>query len=170
MVTTVTPDEFRQVMRNWASTVTIVTTRTPDRIHGLTATAFSSLTINPPEIFVSIFKRTATHPMIEQSGIFCVNLLAPEMRHISDRFAGRVPNEERFDGVRHREEATGAPVLEDALAFLDCRVERALDTGDHTIFVGRVMAAGIQKPDALPLLYFQGQYRLLGELAGDRST
>jgi len=165
----VTPDEFKQVMRNWASTVTIVTTRASDRIHGLTATAFSSLTVNPPEIFVSIYKRTITHPMIEQSGIFCVNLLAPEMQHLSDRFAGRIPNEERFAGVAFHGVATGAPVLDDALAFLDCRVERALDTGDHTIFVGRVLAAGVQRSDRLPLLYYQGQYHLLGEIAREFS-
>jgi flavin reductase (DIM6/NTAB) family NADH-FMN oxidoreductase RutF len=157
----VNADDFRHVMRSWASTVTIVTTRVPDKVYGLTATAFSSLTVNPPEIFVSIYKKTVTHPLIEQSGIFCVNFLTPEMQHLSDRFAGRFPHEERFAGVSYREEATGAPVLDDALAYLDCRVERALDTGDHTIFVGRVMAAGVQKPDHQPLLYYQGQYHHL---------
>ncbi len=159
----VTPDDLKAVMRNWASTVTVVTTRTPEKMHGLTATAFSSLTLDPPEVFVSITRKTITHPLIEQSGIFCVNLLTPEMQHVSDRFAGRFPNEERFAGLRYRFEVTGAPVLEDALAFLDCRVEKAFDTGDHTIFIGRVVASGVQKPGQLPLLYFQGRYRHLGD-------
>ncbi|MCS7059703.1 MAG: flavin reductase family protein [Anaerolineae bacterium] len=159
----VTADDFKAVMRNWASTVTIITTRTPDRMHGLTATAFSSLTVDPPEVFVSISRKAFTHALIEQSGIFCVNFLTPEMQHISDRFAGRFPNEERFAGVGYHSAATGAPVLDDALAFLDCRVEKALDTGDHTIFIGRVLAAGVQKPGQLPLLYFQGRYRHLGD-------
>lgn len=157
----ISPDEFKLVMRRWASTVTIVTTRADDVIYGLTATAFSSLTVNPPEIFISINKQTRTHPLIEKGGVFCVNFLAPEMAHLSDRFAGRHPDEERFKDVRYRSEATGAPVLDDAIAYLDCVVARALDAGDHTIFIGRVQAAGVQRPDDAPLLYFNGQYRRL---------
>ncbi|MCL5274067.1 MAG: flavin reductase family protein [Chloroflexi bacterium] len=154
----VTADSFRQVMRQWASTVTIVTTRFNDEIYGLTATAFSSLSIQPPTVSVSIYRKTHTHPLIESSGIFCVNFLAPDMTHISDRFAGRHPDEDRFHGLAHHNEATGAPVLNDAIAFLDCRVVEALVTGDHTIFIGRVEAATVQKPDQSPLLYYMGSY------------
>src|SRR4029450_3201303 len=96
----VTPDEFKHVMRHWASTVTIVTTRTDELIYGLTATAFSSLSVQPPMVFVSIYRKTRTHPLIESSGIFCVNFLAPTMSHVSDRFAGRVPEQDRFSGLR----------------------------------------------------------------------
>ncbi|MCS6849388.1 MAG: flavin reductase family protein [Anaerolineae bacterium] len=161
----VSPDAFKQVMRRWASTVTIITTKAGDMIYGLTATAFSSLSVNPPEVFISINKQTRTHPLIEQGGVFCVNFLAPEMIHISDRFAGRRPNEERFQDVRYRAEATGAPVLDDAIAYLDCTVARALDAGDHTIFIGLVQAAGVQRPDDAPLLYFNGRYYRLGDTA-----
>jgi flavin reductase (DIM6/NTAB) family NADH-FMN oxidoreductase RutF len=159
----VTPDDFRQVMRRWASTVTIVTTRTNDVIYGLTATAFSSLSAQPPMVFVSIFRKTHTHPLIEQSGIFCVNFLAPEMSHLSDRFAGRHPDEDRFAGVAYHREVTGAPVLDEAVAFMDCRVMESLITGDHTIFVGQVEAARIQKPSQSPLLYFMGEYHTIGD-------
>ena len=158
-----TPDDLKAEMRNWASTVTVVTTRTPEKVYGLTATAFSSLTVDPPEVFVSIARKTVTHPLVEQSGIFCVNFLTPAMQHVSDRFAGRFPNEERFAGLSYHFETTGAPVLDDALAFLDCRVEKALDAGDHTIFIGSVVASGVQKPGQFPLLYFQGRYRNLGD-------
>jgi len=158
------PEDFKQVMRRWASTVTIITTRSGDLIYGLTATAFSSLSVNPPEVFISIYKQTRTHPLIEQGGVFCVNFLGPEMSHLSDRFAGRHPNEERFQGVRYRAEATGAPVLDDAIAYLDCTVARALDAGDHTIFIGAVQAAGVQRPDEAPLIYFNGRYHRLGDL------
>jgi flavin reductase (DIM6/NTAB) family NADH-FMN oxidoreductase RutF len=160
----VTPDEFKHVMRHWASTVTIVTTRTDELIYGLTATAFSSLSVQPPMVFVSIYRKTRTHPLIESSGIFCVNFLAPTMSHVSDRFAGRVPEQDRFSGLRHHKEVTGAPVLDDAVAFVDCRVAETLVTGDHTIFVGQVEAAGIQKPDQAPLLYFMGKYHSIGGL------
>ncbi len=159
----VTADEFKQVMRRWASTVTIITTRVDDFIYGLTATAFSSLTVNPPEVFISINKQTRTHPLMEQSGIFCVNFLSPSMTHISDRFAGRHPSEERFQDVRFRSEVTGAPVLSDAIAYLDCRVARALDAGDHTIFIGEVVAAAVQDAEQSPLLYFNGAYYTLGD-------
>jgi flavin reductase (DIM6/NTAB) family NADH-FMN oxidoreductase RutF len=160
----VTPDIFKQVMRHWASTVTIVTTRLDEQIYGLTATAFSSLSVQPPMVFVSIFRKTHTHPMIEQSGVFCVNFLAPEMTHISDRFAGRYPEEERFAGLSYRTEATGAPVLDDAIAYIDCRVVEGLVTGDHTIFVGQVESANTQKVDQSPLIYFMGQYHRVGDI------
>ena len=158
----VTPDDFKHVMRRWASTVTVVTTRFENVIYGLTATAFSSLSIQPPMVFISIYRKTHTHPLIEHSGIFCVNFLAPDMTHISDRFAGRIPDVDRFAGVNHHGEVTGAPVLNDAIAFLDCRVVEGLVTGDHTIFVGQVEAAGIQRPDQLPLIYFMGAYHTTG--------
>ncbi len=161
----VTPDQFRHVMRRWASTVTIVTTRTDEVIYGLTVTAFSSLSAQPPMVFVSIDRKTHSHPLIERSGIFCVNLLAPEMSHISDRFAGRVPCEDRFAGLAHHREATGSPVLDDAIAFLDCSVVESLATGDHTIFVGQVEAAAVQWPGSLPLVYFAGGYHTVGEIA-----
>ncbi len=150
-------------MRHWASTVTIVTTRTENVIYGLTATSFSSLSVQPPMVFVSIYRKTHTHPLIEQSGIFCVNFLAPDMTQLSDRFAGRMPEVDRFAGVNYHSEITGAPVLTDAIAFLDCRVVEGLVTGDHTIFVGQVEAAGIQKPEQTPLLYYMGDYHIIGD-------
>ena len=157
------PDDFKQVMRRWASTVNVITTRADDMIYGLTATAFSSLSAEPPLVFVCINRKTRTHPLIESSGIFCVNFLAPNMKHVSDRFAGRVPDEERFKDLAHRAEATGAPVLNDAVAYLDCRVQEAHSAGDHTIFIGLVHASGVQQPEQAPLLYFNGKYHQLGD-------
>ncbi len=161
----ITTDDFKQVMRRWASTVNVITTRTGDMIYGLTATAFSSLSAEPPLVFVCVNRKGRTHPMIEQSGIFCVNFLAPEMQHVSDRFAGRIPDEERFKDLAHHAAATGAPVLDEAVAYLDCKVHEAFVAGDHTIFVGMVQAGGVQRPDLAPLLYFNGKYRVLGDEA-----
>ena len=159
----VTPDDFKHVMRRWASTVTVITTQAGGTIYGLTATSFSSLTVNPPEVFVCINKSTRTHPLIEQAGVFCVNFLTGDMKAISDRFAGRTPDVERFKDLSYRSEATGAPVLNDALAYLDCTVARALDAGDHTIFIGLVQAGGVQHDEHTPLLYMNGKYRSLGD-------
>lgn len=158
----VTPDDFKHVMRRWASTVTIITTRAGDTIHGLTATSFSSLSANPPEVFVCINKSTRTHPLIEQAGNFCVNFLTEDMKAISDRFAGRTQEVDRFHDLSYRAEVTGAPVLNDALAWLDCSIDRALDTGDHTIFIGLVKATGVQHDEHTPLLYMNGRYRGVG--------
>jgi flavin reductase (DIM6/NTAB) family NADH-FMN oxidoreductase RutF len=159
----VTVDDFKQVMRRWASTVTIVTTRSGDQIHGLTATAFASLSISPPTILVCVNKSARSHELIEESGIFCVNFLTPDLRELADRFAGRLPAEERFAGVDHAVEATGAPVLAQALAFLDCRVAQVFAASDHTIFTGKVEALGVRRPDDSPLLYFHGKYHKLGD-------
>ena len=76
--------------------------------------------------------------------------------------AGRLPDEERFAGLAHRVAVTGAPVLNDAIAFLDCKVVQAFAAGDHTIFVGEVLSGDVQHPDQTPLLYFNGKYRDLG--------
>ncbi len=162
-LTMVSPDDFKHVMRRWASTVNVITTRTDELIYGLTATAFSSLSAEPPLIFVCVNKKTRTHGFIEQSKIFCVNFLAEDMSHISNRFAGRVPDEERFKDLPYRAEATGSPVLSDAVAFLDCSLHETLSVGDHTLFVGLVQASGVQKPAATPLLYVNGKYRVVGD-------
>lgn len=159
----VTADEFKHVMRRWAGTVTIVTTRSGDQIHGLTATAFASLSATPPLVLVCVNRSARSHELIEESRVFCVNFLAPDMVELSNRFAGRLPMEERFAGVEHRSEATGAPVLENAIAFLDCRVSQVISGGDHTIFIGSVEAANVKRPDESPLLYFHGKYHKLGD-------
>jgi 3-hydroxy-9,10-secoandrosta-1,3,5(10)-triene-9,17-dione monooxygenase reductase component len=114
-------------------------------------------------VFVCINKSTRTHPLIEQAGNFCVNFLTNDMKAISDRFAGRTPDIERFKDLNYRAEVTGAPVLNDALAYLDCTVARALDAGDHTIFIGLVQAGAVQHDEQTPLLYMNGRYRSLGD-------
>jgi flavin reductase (DIM6/NTAB) family NADH-FMN oxidoreductase RutF len=158
----VTPDEFKHVMRRWGSTVTVVTTKAGDRLHGLTVTAFSSLSVHPPMVFVCINKGARGHDAIAEAGVFCVNFLGPDMKEISDRFA-RPSTEDRFAGLDIRVEATGSPILPGVLAFLDCRVGNAFAAGDHTIYTGVVEAAGVARPDESPLLYFHGGYHALGE-------
>ena len=155
-------DDFKSVMRRWASTVTIITTRADAQIYGLTATAFSSLGISPPTVFVCINGKARTHALVAASGVFCVNFLTPDMKSISDRFAGRLPDVERFAGLAHHGAVTGAPVLNDALAYLDCKIIDSHVGGDHTIFIGEVLAGGVQHPDAAPLMYYSGAYHEIG--------
>ena len=158
----ISPDEFKHVMRRWASTVTIVTTRAGDNLYGLTVTAFSSLSAHPPMVFVCINKAAKGHDAIVESGVFCVNFLGEDMKEMSDRFA-KMPHEERFTGLDHRAEVTGAPILPGVLGFFDCRVELSLPAGDHTIFTGKVEASALARPDGTPLLYYNGGYHVLGE-------
>ncbi len=155
-------DSFKQVMRQWAATVTIVTTKADGLSYGLTATSFTSLGINPPTVLVCVNRNARTHSLIEQSGIFCVNLLSSEMKSISDRFAGRMPDVERFAGLQTHVAATGAPVLNEALAYLDCKVIDKHIGGDHTIFIGEVLACEVQQTHT-PLLYLNGKYRAVGD-------
>lgn len=158
----ISPDDFKQVMRRWASTVTIVTTRAGERLHGLTVTAFSSLSAHPPMVFVCINKAAKAHDAIVESGSYCVNFLAADNKEMSDRFA-RAPAEERFTGLDVQTAATGSPILPGALAFFDCRVEHAHTAGDHTIFIAVVEASAVRRPEDAPLLYFHGNYHALGQ-------
>lgn len=164
---TVSPDLFKQVMRRWASTVNVVTTRHEGVVHGLTVTAFSSLAAEPPLVFVSVNKRARTHAMIDQAGIYAVNFLAPQQRALSDRFAGRMPEADRFAGVAFGQGVTGSPIFADAIAWLDCRVTERVSGGDHTLFFGQVVAAGTRGADLSPLLYFNGRYHGLGSVCED---
>ena len=158
-------DDFKSVMRRWASTVTIITTKADEQIYGLTATAFSSLGISPPTVFVCINGKSRTHGLVAASGVFCVNFLTPKMKSISDRFAGRMPDVERFAGLAHHPVATGSPVLDDALAFLDCKIVDSHVGGDHTIFIGEVLAGALMHADEGPLMYYSGAYHMLGDKA-----
>ena len=156
-------DDFKSVMRRWASTVTIITTKSDDQVYGLTATAFSSLGISPPTVFVCLNGKSRTHSLVANSGIFCVNFLKPGMEIISDRFAGRMPDVERFAGLSYHSAVTGSPVLDDALAFLDCKIVDSHVGGDHTIFIGEVLDGGLNHPHESPLIYYAGAYHVLGE-------
>lgn len=147
-------------MRRWASTVTVVTVRAGERIHGLTATAFTSVSMNPPLVLVCVQNDSRSEALLREGRCFAVNFLSEEQAALAERFAGRIPTDDRFAGLRLRAAATGAPILEDALAYLDCTVAGAYWGGDHTIYLGLVEAAGILR-DGAPLLYFEGAYRRL---------
>lgn len=152
--------EFRRVMGMFATGVTVVTTLTQeDRPHGLTANAFMSVSLHPPLVLVSIDKKTETHSYLGIAGCFCVNVLRETHKELSDKFASKSPD--KFEGVAYRREATGSPVLEDSLAWIDCEVAQTYEGGDHTLFLGKVVALG--RSEGSPLLFFEGKYYRLGE-------
>jgi len=148
--------EFRRVLSHWSSGVAVVATRTPDgRLWGLTATAFSSLSMTPPLVLACLERSAHTHDAIHASGCFTVNVLARGQDALARRFAGD-DTPAKFDTLKHHVSVTGAPVLDDALAWVDCRLHNTCDGGDHTIFVGEVVAGDAR--DGEPLLYFRGRY------------
>lgn len=151
------PDEFRRVMGHFPTGVTVVTTRQPDgRPCGLTVSAFCSVSLEPALVLVCVDRTASSHACIAESGYFGVNVLdADTGESLSRRFAAADP-EGKFEGVAYREEATGAPVLDAACAWLDCRVVQAVPAGDHTIFVGEVAAADARAAE--PLVYYRGGY------------
>ena len=155
------PDQFRDALRLFASGVTIVSIRAGETRHGLTVAAFASVSPDPPLVAALIDRRHRGHALLEEPGaVFAVNVLAEEHRELSDRFA-HAKDTERFALGRWSSAVTGAPVLEDALAWLDCRIHDRVSAGSHTIYIGEVQAAAT-RPGARPLLYWNRDYRALG--------
>ena len=151
-------DTFRAVLGRFASGVTVVTTRDADgHDHGLTVSAFSSLSLLPPLVLVCIDHGSSVHPVLSSASHFVVNVLASGQEALSRRFSGSELN--RFDGIGYARGVTGAAILDDVLAHLECRVARHFVEGDHTIFVGEVEAA--ETGSGRPLLYYRGGYATL---------
>ena len=152
------PDTFRSVLGRFASGVTVVTTLDADgRDHGLTVSAFASLSLTPPLVLVCIARDASVHAVLRDSSHFVVNLLSSSQEALSRRFAGHALD--RFAGVGYSRGQSGVAVLDDVLAYIECRNARQHDEGDHTIFVGEVEAAGTSETRAL--LYYRGGYATL---------
>jgi flavin reductase (DIM6/NTAB) family NADH-FMN oxidoreductase RutF len=149
--------EFRRVMGHFATGVTVVTSRMPDGTPcGLTVNAFSSVSLDPPLVLVCVERTADSHDCIRDTGRFAVNVLGDRGGESLSRRFSAWEVADKFRGVAYREERTGAPILDDALAWLDCRVHETLVGGDHTIFLGEVIAADAQ--EGTPLLYYRGGY------------
>jgi len=147
---------FRKVMGNFAAGVTVVTTRTVDRQPcGLTATAFTSVSVVPPLVLVCIDKTAETYPHFGPAGIFAINFLATDQQAISQRFA--ISGGDKFSDIDWRAGVLGAPILGGTIGHVECRIVHAHDGGDHTIFVGEIESAAAT--DGEPLIYFRGAYR-----------
>ncbi len=149
----VDPETFKAVMGQWPSGVTVVTTTDDAGPAGMTASSFSSVSLNPPLVSICVARNLGMHARLEQAGIFAVNILGKGNVEDGRRFAGMLPGvSDRFAGITTSTAVTGAPLLANTLGWVDCKLWAAHDGGDHTIFVGEVLAAGIDKT-AAPLLY-----------------
>ncbi|HEX9961508.1 MAG TPA: flavin reductase family protein [Pyrinomonadaceae bacterium] len=154
----ISKDEFRAALGRFASGVTVVTTiDNENRLHGITVSAFCSVSLEPPLILVCIDKEAGSHHAFQHSRAFVVNVLREDQQYLSDRFASQLPD--KFDGVKYRAGIEHLPVLEDVLVNLECRLVNAHDNGDHTIYIGEIVVAAVN--DGNPLVYFQGEYRKL---------
>ena len=153
--------DFRDALRHFASGVTIVTVKAGEKVHGLTVSAFASISPEPPLVAVVIDHRHRAHPVIERPGaVFAVNILRQEQAELSERFAW-IQEEDRFSMGEWTTAATGAPVLADAAAWLDCTLHSRSPAGTHTIYVGEVQASAVPRPEQAPLVYWNREYRQL---------
>ena len=159
--TEVSAAEFRHAMGYFATGVTVITSIGADgEPVGTTASAVTSLSLDPPLVLVCFDLGSVTLRAIRGHGAFVVNVLAAAQRQLSANFARR-GLAAAWDGVRHRHGPTGSPRLEDVLAIMECTVERALPGGDHEIIVGRVRHVQTSASPAGPLVYFRGGYASL---------
>jgi flavin reductase (DIM6/NTAB) family NADH-FMN oxidoreductase RutF len=153
-------NELRRVMGHFATGVTVITTlRKSGELHGLTANAFTSVSLVPPLVLVCVDKKAESYPCFDESKVFTINILAADQEAISRRFA--VSGGEKFQGIAYRDGANGAPILEGTVGYIECRVTTAVDGGDHTIYLGEVEQA--ETREAKPLLFFRGGYREIGD-------
>lgn len=158
------PEALREVMRQWVTGVTLVSSLHDGVRHGMTVSSFTSISLEPPLVLVSLAKEARTHDLVQRSGIFGVTLLNQSQQWISDRFAGRTSeDQDRFKGLETFTLRTGASFLEGGLSFLDCKVLATQDAGDNTLFIGQVIDLQTG-PDGAPLIYYNRSYRrLLGD-------
>lgn len=155
----VTAVDFRNAMRRLAGGVSVITAGCGENISGMTVTSVTSLSIDPPALIVSINRSASSWPLIVRHGYFGVNILNADQRGVAERFAGKdgVKGAARFAGIKWFTRISGAPLLSDALACLDCEVEDVIERHSHAIVIGRVLDVTRSQRHAA-LAYWHGQY------------
>jgi flavin reductase (DIM6/NTAB) family NADH-FMN oxidoreductase RutF len=153
----VAAEDFKKALARWATGVTVVTARAGEKIHGMTVSAFTEVSLDPPLVLVCADKTSNAHEVIAEGRVFAVNILAREQEALSNRFASKRDEDRRFQGLDWDTALTWAPLLPGSVAALDCRVVAVHDAGDHVIYVGRVEALRLAEGRD-PLLYHAGSY------------
>ena len=157
----ISSEEFRSALSHFPAGVTITTIRAGELVHGLTVSAFASVSADPPLVTVVIDNRHHAQGLLAAEGaVFAVNFLRHDQTELSNRFAW-VKDENRFAEGNWTTAETGAPILADAMAWLDCRIYGSHPAGTHTIYVGEVMAASVPEAGVAPLVYWNRGYRQL---------
>jgi flavin reductase len=154
--------EFRNALGAFATGVTVITTQGVEHPFGMTANAFSSVSLDPPLVLVCVISATTGADSIERNGVFAVNILGDDHEPISRYFSSkdRPRGPDAFREIPHWFAVTGSPILEGAAGFLDCRVHATHEAGDHLIFIGEVVALG-SDAEVKPLLFHGGRYCFL---------
>lgn len=152
-------DNYRAIMRHQAGAVAVIACGAVGARSGLTATAVASLSDRPPMVLACVNQAAGAHDEIVKANAFSVNLLSGEQQGVAERFAGKggLAGEARFAGLAWHRLLTGSPILDEALASLDCELAEQHKFTTHSIFIGRVVG-GAFRSDLKPLLYFRGDY------------
>lgn len=150
---TLDPEQLRRAMRAWTTGVTVVTAAHDGQQYGMTVNSFTSVSLEPPLISVSLKQLTHTHELVAKSGEFSVTILSSDQGELSDRFAGKIPGiQDRFKGVPTERLSLDAPLLQGGMACFNCRVVNSIPLGENTLFIAEVIAVrGEGKGD--PLVY-----------------
>jgi len=155
-----TGDELRALMRRFPAGVAVITVDVEGERLGLTVGSLVALSLDPPLVGVSVSRQAAMHELLRLAGGFAASLLAGGQEWLAQHFARGVPPIALWKGIATREGARGAPLLVGALGWLECRTQTEIDAGDHTLFVGEVLAVELGPP-APPLVYYEGDYQTL---------
>jgi 3-hydroxy-9,10-secoandrosta-1,3,5(10)-triene-9,17-dione monooxygenase reductase component len=155
-----TPDTFRTVMGHFVTGVTVVTALRGDRPQGITVNALSSVSLEPPLVMVALDRRRFITPTVRAAGRFAVNILAETQQALSDCFAGAnvTPGRDAFCGATWHPGATALPLIDGAIASLECTVVETFSAGDHDLFIGRVDALVSEQAHPEPLLFYRRRY------------
>lgn len=163
----VEPEQFRAVLGQFATGVTVVTLPA-DPAHGITVSAFASLSIDPPLVLIALDHDTDAHRRLadgDDDG-FAVNILARDQRNVGEFFAAMTDEGDPFAGATDAP-VTGAAVFDDDLAYVDCALYDSFEAGDHTVYVGKVEAAEVLNPEAEALTYHRGEWGTIPASADD---
>ena len=156
------PRQFRDVLGSYPTGVCVITAQGADGArHGLVVGSFTSISLDPPLVGFFPDKRSSTWTRIESVGRFCVNVLGSAQVDLCRRFAAR--GGDKFADLAHGHSPSGQPLLDDAVAWIDCTIERVVEVGDHWLVVGAVEAMG-HRDEGAPLLFFRGGYHDLARL------
>ncbi len=160
----VNPEQLKAAMRAWITGVTIVTGYHDENIHGMTANSFNSIALSPPTVLVALRQHTRTNHLVKAGGVFGVSILNTEQKALAKRFAGQIDvDKPRFEDVETFTLVTNAPLIKQAMAFLDCKVINSFDVGSTTVFIGKVLAAQNNVDGKEPLLYINREWRRLAK-------
>jgi len=148
---------LKQAMRVYPQGVTVATTAGPNGPTGLTVSSFTSVSLEPPLVLISIAKGSSIHDLFREAKAYAINFLADDQKSVSDRFAGRTTVKDRFDGVMFTKGVTGSPIIDGVRVAIECKAWQVYEGGDHTILVGEVVSAKTFNSKR-PLVYYSQQY------------